>query len=112
MKPHEAITYTINSSNSYLPCHSKREADTHYQHIDSTKSKLLQNQKENRKKSSYSSSSAHDLNSASSADEWVDLDDEELELENDHQNAAKLSTTVVKPAINPHHLTRNQNFVR
>ena len=112
MKPHEARTYTINSSNSYLPCHTKREANTHYQHIDSTKSKLLQNQKDNQKKTSYSSSSAHDLNSASSADEWVDLDDEELELENEHQSAAKLSTTVVKQVITPHHLTRNQNFVR
>jgi hypothetical protein len=112
MHPHEARTYTINSSNSFLPCHSKREADTHCQHIDSTKSKLLQNPKENRKKTSYSSSSAHDLNSASSADEWVDLDDEDLELENEHQNTAKLSTSVVKPAITPHHLARNQNFAR
>ena len=112
MKPHEARTYTINNSNSYLPCHSKGEDGTHYQHIDSTKSNLLKNQKDNRKKTSYSSSSAHDLNSASSADEWIDLDDEELESGNEHQNTTKLSTTVVKPTINPHHVTKNQNFVR
>ena len=111
MKPHEARTYTINSTNSYFSSHSKTDDDTHYQKIDSIKSKLLEN-KTNKKKNSYSSGSAHDINSASSADEWIDLDEEELDSENENMNTTKLSTTAVKSAINPHHIARTQNFVR
>ena len=110
MNPHEARTYTINNQTSQIGFNSQKIGDTHYQKVKPTKSKMSTNKKKN---SVYSSGSIHDLNSASSADEWIDLeDDEEVDSDNEQQNSTKLISSAVKPGLNPHHLMRTQNFIR
>ena len=111
MKSQQARTYTINGSNSEYLNHNTREDDTCYQRIDSSKLKSVQNHI-NKKELNYSSGASNDMNSMSSADEWVDLDEEELESENDNQSNSRLVSTSKKSGINPNQLGRSQNFIR
>ena len=111
MKNQQARTYTINVSNSEYLNHNTREDDTCYQRIDSSKFKSVQNHI-NKKKPNYSSGACNDINSMSSADEWVDLEEEELESENDNQNSSRSVSTSKKSGINPNQLGRPQNFIR
>ena len=111
MKSQQARTYTINGSNSEYLNHNTREADTFYQRIDSSKFKSVQNHI-NKKKPNNCSGASNDINSMSSADEWVDLDEEELESENDNQNNSRLISASKKSGINPNQLGRSQNFIR
>ena len=111
MKSQQARTYTINGSNSEYLNHNTREADTFYQRIDSSKFKSVQNQI-NKKKQNNCSVASNDINSMSSADEWVDLDEEEFESENDNQNNSRLISASKKSGINPNQLGRSQNFIR
>ena len=111
MKSHEVRTYTVSYTNDKIGNQNKLEEETRYQKIDSVKSKLLAFQT-NKKKNRYSSNSVHEVNSASSADEWVDLDEEEIDSENENNGTTTLSTAVVKSTANPHHLARTQNFIR
>ena len=112
MNPHEVRTYTINNKTSSNGFISQREENTHYQKLKPTKSKTSAINK--KKNTIYSSGSVHDLNSASSADEWIDLDDDEdVDSETEQQNTSKLMTSsAVKPGINAHHIMRTQNFIR
>jgi len=111
MKNQQARTYTINGSNSEYLNHNTREADTFYQRIDSSKFKSVQNHI-NEKKPNNCSVASNDINSMSSADEWVDLDEEELESENDNPNNSRLVSSSKKSGINPNQLGRSQNFIR
>ena len=114
MDPNRTNTYTINSTNTRNTRDKKKENNSHFQKMDSVKSKILENQGCKKKSQRYSSNgSIHDINSASSADEWIDLDEDELEPENTNQNDKnELTTAAVKSNINPHHLPRAQNFIR
>ena len=111
MSPHEARTYTINHTPTKLGFSGQIEENTHYQKVKPAKSKMSTTTK--KRNANYSSGSVHDLNS-SSADEWIDLeDDEDIDSDTDQQNSSKLITSsAAKPGLNAHHIMRTQNFVR
>ena len=112
MNPHEARTYTINNKTASISVNGQKDENTHYQKLKPTKSKTSTINK--KKNSIYSSGSIHDLNSASSADEWIDLeDDEDVDSDIEQQNSTKLiASSVIKPGHNAHHMLRTQNFIR
>ena len=112
-KPLEVSTYTVNSKNGTTGNPDKILEGTRYQKHDSINSKLLAFQA-NKKviENGYSSNSVHDVNSASSADEWVDLDDEDIEPENENRNGSSLTPSSIKSTLPPHGFNRMQNFIR
>lgn len=112
MNPHKARTYTINNKTSSISLNGQKDENTHYQKLKPTKSKTSTIHK--KKNSIYSSGSIHDLNTASSADEWIDLeDDEDVDSDIEQQNSTKLiASSVIKSGHNAHHMLRTQNFIR
>ena len=111
MDMHEVRTYSVTHPTRNKIRENEMEEISNYRAIDVLKSKLLASEGDtNANRNSVNS--AQDVNSLSSADEWVDLEEEDIDSENEKSNRHILSTAASKSAIHPLHLIRGQNFIR
>ena len=111
MDTHEIRTYSVTQPTDHKVNKKEREETMNYRTIDALKSKLLAS-KTDTKANNNSLNLMQDVNSTSSADEWVDLDEEEIDSENENSNQHIVSTAASRSAIHPLHLSRGQNFIR
>ena len=108
---HELRTYSVTHPTHNKIRENEMEEISNYRAIDVLKSKLLAS-KADTNANRNSVNSAQDVNSISSADEWVDLEEDDIDSENENSSRHRLSTAAPKSAINPLQLVRGQNFIR
>ena len=105
---HELRTYSVTHPTHNKIRENEMEEISNYRAIDVLKSKILAS-KADTNANRNSVNSAQDVNSLSSADEWVDLEEDDIDSENEN---SRLSTAAQKSAIHPLQLVRGQNFIR